>query len=210
MWPGVAYRGLSRLVFTSLLVVATALSFAGEAAGERGEAAGERDEAGTGEAGTGEARRGGARWSLDVRAALAWARGWPSLDLRVRWAHGVGGGHALGLVAGISTERLASQLLYLSEYSHTWLGGRAWPVVSLWLGGVTDLAGVLAQSSVVVGLGFGVRVRLGRRSAVRLELAHELLGGRRWADRTSFVVALEYLGGAWPPIEPSTSGPDPT
>lgn len=140
----------------------------------------------------------GARWSLGGRAALAWAGGWPSLDLRLRWGHHVSGGHALGLTAGLSTERLASQVVYLSEYSHTWIEGRAWPVVSLWLGGSTEIVGIVAQSRLVLGVAFGVRLRVGRRVVVRLELAHELLSGHRWIDRTFFVLGLEYLGGAWP------------
>jgi hypothetical protein len=146
-----------------------------------------------------------ARWSLGGGAALAWAGGWPSLDLRVRWSHHISEGHALGLTAGLSSERLATRGLYLTEYSHTWIRGWVWPVVSLWMGGVTDMAGVLAQSQIVVGLAFGARFRVGSRMAIRLELAHELIGGSRRSDRTALTVSFEYLGGSWGERPSSTS-----
>jgi hypothetical protein len=111
----------------------------------------------------------------------------------------VAGGHELGLTAGITSVRLATDIVYQTHYMHTWVRGRRWPVVSLWLGGSTDLNGFVAQSRLVVGAALGLRVPIGRQVALRVDLGHELLAGERWADRTFLAVGLEYLGGrGWP------------
>jgi hypothetical protein len=140
-----------------------------------------------------------ARWTAGGWLSASWAGGWPELDLRARAGVLVGGGHELGLTAGLTTVRLATDVLYLTHYSHTWVRGRRWPVVSLWLGGSTDVTGFIAQSRLLFGAALGLRVPIGRQVALRVDLGHELLAGARWADRTFLAVGLEFLGGAgWP------------
>ena len=143
----------------------------------------------------------GATWSASGSAAASWSGGWPSLDLRARGGLVLAGGHEIGLVTGITSERLDTRLLYLSHYTHTWTGieSRVWPAVSLWLGGATDLLGAWAQSRLLFGSSVGLRLPVGELLALRLDLGLEALAGDTWVGRVFLAFGLEILGGpGWP------------
>lgn len=141
----------------------------------------------------GEAQTSG--WVAGGWASASWSQGWPAVDIRARAGAVLSGGHEVGATAGITSERLASRLLYLAHYTHTWAGeGRSWPVVSIWAGGATDLLAIWAQTRAIIGTSIGVRLPLGWGGvAVRVDLGHEVLTGDLWADRTFLALGLEVL-----------------
>lgn len=102
-------------------------------------------------------------------------------------------GHEIGISGGLSSVMLASQILYLAHYSHTWATGRLWPIVSIYGGGASDFSGFLGQTRALLGLAFGARLPLGEHIALRLEVSHERLMGPLSADRSAITVGLEYL-----------------